>query len=123
MGNLRARGNGAVPRKRPHSISESLCGAGIRADGKTPAYAWTLHIPSNYASNPRSPLGKVRMESLFAGAAEAVAIDRWGVKEHDEPPHLASIELELDAMPEGPRRNRTIYSIWSPTTTRSSTSI
>ena len=69
--------------------------------GKTPAYAWTLHIPSNYASNPRSPLGKVRMESLFAGAAEAVAIDRWGVKEHDEPPHLASIELELDAMPEG----------------------
>jgi hypothetical protein len=69
--------------------------------GKTPPFAWTLHIPNNYASDPRSPLGKVRMDSLFAGAAEAVAIDRWGVKEHDEPPHLATIELELDAMPEG----------------------
>ena len=41
------------------------------------------------------------MDSLFAGDAEAVAIDRWGVKEHDVPPHLASIELELDTMPEG----------------------
>ena len=67
--------------------------------GKTPSFAWTLHIPNNYANNTRSALGKVRMDALFFGAGEAVAIDRWGVKEHDEPPHLASIELELDAMP------------------------
>jgi hypothetical protein len=69
--------------------------------GKTPPFAWTLHIPSNYASNPRSALGKVRVDSLFAGAAEAVTIDRWGVKEHGEPPHLTGIKLKLDAMTEG----------------------
>jgi hypothetical protein len=39
--------------------------------GRVPAYAWTWHIPNNYADDPRSPLGKVRMDSLFQGTAEA----------------------------------------------------
>jgi hypothetical protein len=69
--------------------------------GKTPPFAWTLHIPNNYASNPRSPLGKVRMDSLFVGVNEAVTIDRWGVREHGEPPHLGGIKLEFDAMAAG----------------------
>jgi hypothetical protein len=36
------------------------------------------HLPNNYADDPHSPLGKVRMDALFAGAREAVGIARWG---------------------------------------------
>jgi hypothetical protein len=61
--------------------------------GRVPAYAWTWHIPNNYADNPRSPLGKVWMDSLFQGTAEAVEIGPWGLEQHDVPPHLAGIKL------------------------------
>ena len=61
--------------------------------GKVPAHAWTWHIPNNYADNPQSPLGKVRMDSLFQGIAGAVEIGPWGVERHDAPPHLAGIKL------------------------------
>jgi hypothetical protein len=35
-----------------------------------PAFAWVWHLPNNYADNPHSPLGKVRMDELFAGVHE-----------------------------------------------------
>jgi hypothetical protein len=35
-----------------------------------PAFAWAWHLPNNYANNLRSPLGKVRMDSLFFGTEE-----------------------------------------------------
>jgi hypothetical protein len=68
--------------------------------GKTPPFAWILHIPNNYADNPRSALGKVRIDSLFAGAAEAVEIGPWGASGHGEPPHLRAITLGAGAMRE-----------------------
>ena len=35
-----------------------------------PPYAWAWHLPNNYANNPSSPLGKVRMDRLFVGTGE-----------------------------------------------------
>jgi len=35
--------------------------------GGVPAAAWVWHLPNNYADNPDSVLGKVRMDELFAG--------------------------------------------------------
>jgi hypothetical protein len=42
-----------------------------------PAFAWVWHMPNNYADNPRSPLGKVRMDRMFAGAGELGQGGRW----------------------------------------------
>ena len=37
------------------------------AHGRVPACAWVSHLPNNYAGNPFSPLGKVRLATLAAG--------------------------------------------------------
>jgi hypothetical protein len=36
----------------------------------TPAFARVRHLPNNYANDPRSPLGKVRVDELFAGVQD-----------------------------------------------------
>ena len=36
-----------------------------------PTFAQVSHLPNNYADNPTSPLGKVRIDTLFVGADEA----------------------------------------------------
>jgi hypothetical protein len=41
-----------------------------RQTGMVPAFAWVWHLPNNYADNPNSPLGKVRMDELFAGVRD-----------------------------------------------------
>jgi hypothetical protein len=41
-----------------------------RQTGMVPACAWVWHLPNNYADNPNTVLGKVRMDELFAGAQE-----------------------------------------------------
>lgn len=43
-----------------------------------PAYARIAHVPNNYADNPTSVLGKVRIDELFAGADELSDPDSWG---------------------------------------------
>ena len=35
--------------------------------GTVPKLARITHLPANYANNPQSPLGKVRVDTLFAG--------------------------------------------------------
>jgi len=77
--------------------------------GKVPAHAWTWHIPNNYADNPQSPLGKVRMDSLFQGIAGAVEIGPWGVERHDAPPHLAGIKLAGAKRETGPESDDLYY--------------
>ncbi|TPK71267.1 hypothetical protein FJ527_26920 [Mesorhizobium sp. B2-4-18] len=42
-----------------------------------PAFAWVWHMPNNYADNPRSALGKVRMDRMFVGAGELGQDGRW----------------------------------------------
>jgi hypothetical protein len=42
-----------------------------------PAAARVRHFPNNYADNPRSALGKVRMNNLFAGASNLKKGDWW----------------------------------------------
>ena len=44
----------------------------------TPSFAWVSHLPNNYADNTNSPLGKVRMDGLFAGAS-GDDIAEWSV--------------------------------------------
>src|SRR5580704_10326970 len=41
-----------------------------RRTAMTPAFARVRHLPDNYANDPRSPLGKVRVEELFAGVQD-----------------------------------------------------
>jgi hypothetical protein len=41
-----------------------------RRTATAPAFARVRHLPNNYADNPHSPLGKVRMDELFAGVHE-----------------------------------------------------
>lgn len=38
-----------------------------RRTGKLPEFARICHLPNNYADNPRSSLGKVRVDKLFVG--------------------------------------------------------
>jgi hypothetical protein len=38
-----------------------------RRTGKLPEFARISHLPNNYANDPRSPLGKVRVDELFVG--------------------------------------------------------
>jgi hypothetical protein len=38
-----------------------------RRTGKLPEFAQISHLPNNYANDPRSPLGKVRLDELFVG--------------------------------------------------------
>jgi hypothetical protein len=38
-----------------------------RRTGKLPEFARISHLPNNYANDPRSPLGKVRVDDLFVG--------------------------------------------------------
>jgi hypothetical protein len=42
----------------------------LRQTGMVPACAWVGHLPNNYADNPSSPLGKVRMDELFMGVQD-----------------------------------------------------
>jgi hypothetical protein len=49
------------------------------------------HLPNNYADDPHSPLGKVRMDALFAGAREAVGIARWGAVAQSKQRHSFGI--------------------------------
>lgn len=44
-----------------------------------PAFAWVWHMPNNYADNPRSALGKVRMDRMFVGAGELGQEGRWSI--------------------------------------------
>ncbi|MBB6408749.1 hypothetical protein [Mesorhizobium sangaii] len=44
-----------------------------------PAFAWVWHMPNNYAGNPHSPLGKVRMDQMFVGAGELGQDGRWSM--------------------------------------------
>ena len=41
-----------------------------RRTGKLPEFAWISHLPNNYATNPNSTLGKVRVDQLFAGVQD-----------------------------------------------------
>ncbi len=41
-----------------------------RRTAMTPAFARVRHLPDNYANDPRSPLGKVRVDELFAGVQD-----------------------------------------------------
>jgi hypothetical protein len=41
-----------------------------RRTAMTPAFARVRHLPDNCANDPRSPLGKVRVEELFAGVQD-----------------------------------------------------
>ena len=41
-----------------------------RRTAMTPAFAQVRHLPDNYANDPRSPLGKVPVDGLFAGVHE-----------------------------------------------------
>ena len=41
-----------------------------RRTAMAPAFARVRHLPDNYANDPRSPLGKVRVDELFAGLQE-----------------------------------------------------
>jgi hypothetical protein len=41
-----------------------------RRTATTPAFARVRHLPDNYANDPHSPLGKVRVEELFAGVQD-----------------------------------------------------
>jgi hypothetical protein len=41
-----------------------------RRTAKLPEFARISHLPDNYANDPRSPLGKVRVDDLFAGVHE-----------------------------------------------------
>jgi len=38
-----------------------------RQTSMAPEFAWLSHLPNNYADNPHTVLGKVRMDELFAG--------------------------------------------------------
>jgi hypothetical protein len=44
-----------------------------RQTSMAPGFAWLSHLPNNYADNPHTVLGKVRMDELFAGVQ-----DLWG---------------------------------------------
>ncbi|MGX7874082.1 hypothetical protein ACVDG5_016200 [Mesorhizobium sp. ORM6] len=48
-----------------------------RKTDTVPAFAWIWHMPNNYADNPRSALGKVRMDRMFVGAGELGQDGRW----------------------------------------------
>jgi hypothetical protein len=41
-----------------------------RRTATTPAFARVRHLPDNYANNPHSSLGKVRIDELFAGVQD-----------------------------------------------------
>jgi hypothetical protein len=41
-----------------------------RRTGKLPEFARISHLPNNYANDPLSPLGKVRVDELFVGVHE-----------------------------------------------------
>ena len=41
-----------------------------RRTSKLPEFARISHLPNNYANDPRSPLGKVRVDELFVGVHE-----------------------------------------------------
>jgi hypothetical protein len=56
-----------------------------RRSGRAPAFAWLRHLPDNYANNPRSPLGKVRVDRLFWGAKAIGDDGRWGADNPVEP--------------------------------------
>jgi hypothetical protein len=38
-----------------------------RRTGKLPEFARISHLPDNYANDPHSSLGKVRVDELFVG--------------------------------------------------------
>jgi hypothetical protein len=46
-----------------------------------PAAARIRHLPNNYADDSRSPLGKIRIDSLFAGARRLDSGDWWPKRE------------------------------------------
>jgi hypothetical protein len=48
-----------------------------RLSDKVPAFACVSHLPNNYANNLGSPLGKVRLDKLFAGASHVGRDRRW----------------------------------------------
>jgi hypothetical protein len=48
-----------------------------RRTGSAPAFALISHLPNNYADNAHSPLGKVRIDNLFAGAGELTSDGAW----------------------------------------------
>jgi hypothetical protein len=41
-----------------------------RRTGKLPEFARISHLPNNYADDPRSALGKVRVDELFVGVQD-----------------------------------------------------
>lgn len=44
-----------------------------------PPFALVWHMPNNYADNPRSALGKVRIDRMFVGAGELRDDSRWSI--------------------------------------------
>ncbi|MER9313039.1 hypothetical protein NKI51_27735 [Mesorhizobium australicum] len=50
-----------------------------RKSDTAPAFALVWHMPNNYADNPRSALGKVRMDRMFIGAGELGQDGRWSI--------------------------------------------
>lgn len=50
-----------------------------RHTGRVPAFAWISHLPNTYADNPFTPLGKVRMDELFAGVDGLAIYTRNGM--------------------------------------------
>ena len=48
-----------------------------RLGRSVPIFARISHLPNNYANDPRSPLAKVRLDSLFMGVHELGSDGRW----------------------------------------------
>jgi hypothetical protein len=48
-----------------------------RQTGTAPGFAWISHLPNSYADNEHSPLAKVRIDALFAGAGELTREGAW----------------------------------------------
>ncbi len=48
-----------------------------RRTGMVPAFAWAWHLPNNYADNPNSVLGKIRMDEMFRGVQDLQPNEAW----------------------------------------------
>jgi hypothetical protein len=47
-----------------------------KTTGKALSQAWISHLPNNYANDPKSAFGKLRMDALFINAREAASPTR-----------------------------------------------
>ena len=52
-----------------------------KATGKSLNCAWISHLPNNYANDPKSDFGKIRMDSLFLNSGESVSDGQAAIAE------------------------------------------